>query len=150
MDGRPPRRTRPAIHHRHRHRRVGPGAVGARAGVSVLGTPLPGRGAGAFHTAPGDIVLLCTDGLLEARDSTGSFYPLVDRLRYWPGGDPGSLVSYLCADLLRHTGGSALNDDAALVALRPAPLPSSPDVPDRWGPHDRRAVPGGDRADALA
>lgn len=139
-----------------------PGPVVVRDGqplVPQLPEPAPPLGlgcaaehvrTGAFHTAPGDIVLLCTDGLLEARDSTGSFYPLVDRLRYWPGGDPGSLVSYLCADLLRHTGGSALNDDAALVALRPAPLPSSPDVPDRWGPHDRRAVPGGDRADALA
>ncbi len=76
---------------------------------------------GSIPWMPGDIVLLCTDGVLEARDGSGRFYPLTERIRSWPGGDPRSLVAYLRTDLLRHTGGGALNDDAALVAFRRVP-----------------------------
>ncbi|MFF4983855.1 PP2C family protein-serine/threonine phosphatase [Streptomyces sp. NPDC001046] len=129
-----------------------PGPVIVREGQPLL-PPLPdpapplGLGCapahvrtGAFQPAPGDIVLLCTDGLLEARDGTGRFYPLVDRLRSWPGGGPRYLLSYLSADLLRHTGGSALNDDAALVALRPVPLPAARDLSHRRAHQVRREV----------
>ncbi|MGW1544643.1 PP2C family protein-serine/threonine phosphatase [Streptomyces sp. NPDC002309] len=78
---------------------------------------------GTFPLGPDDIVLLCTDGVLEARDRAGAFYPLPDRIRAWPGGDPQSLVSFLRGDLLRYTGGGNLGDDAALLAFRRRGLP---------------------------
>jgi serine phosphatase RsbU (regulator of sigma subunit) len=83
---------------------------------------------GTVSWAPGDIVLLCTDGVLEARDRSGRFYPLADRIGAWPGGDPCSLVSFLRGDLLRFTGGRAL-DDAALVAFRRVPAARPGPVP---------------------
>ncbi|MER6461974.1 PP2C family protein-serine/threonine phosphatase [Streptomyces sp. NPDC001288] len=75
---------------------------------------------GTVSWSPGDIVLLCTDGVLESRDRAGRFYPLAERIGAWPGGGPGSLVSFLRADLLRFTAGKA-SDDAALVAFRRVP-----------------------------
>ncbi|MFF6984685.1 PP2C family protein-serine/threonine phosphatase [Streptomyces sp. NPDC008343] len=72
---------------------------------------------GSVAWMPDDIVLLCTDGVLEARDHMGRFYPLLDRIRTWSGGTPESLISHLHTDLLRYTGGG-LNDDTALVAFR--------------------------------
>ncbi|MCC3778451.1 PP2C family protein-serine/threonine phosphatase [Streptomyces sp. UNOB3_S3] len=71
----------------------------------------------SFAFGPGDLVLLYTDGVVEARDATGRFYPLAERLASWPGGKPEALLRYLCEDLLAHSGGS-LGDDAALVAVQ--------------------------------
>jgi hypothetical protein len=73
---------------------------------------------GTIAWARGDLVLLCTDGVLEARNRAGVFYPLLDRIRSWPGGGPGSLVSFLRSDLLRYTGGGRPDDEPALVAFR--------------------------------
>ncbi|MFI0898094.1 PP2C family protein-serine/threonine phosphatase [Streptomyces sp. NPDC020983] len=72
-----------------------------------------------FAFEPGDTLLLYTDGVTEARDVTGSFYPLTDRVpALAPGGaHPVDLLAALRADLLRHTAGS-LGDDAAVVAVR--------------------------------
>ncbi|MEU9706214.1 PP2C family protein-serine/threonine phosphatase [Streptomyces sp. NPDC047981] len=89
-----------------------------------LGIASPYVRSGTFSLQPGDIVLLCTDGLLEARDRTGRFYPLADRIRAWPGGGPQALLEYLRTDLLRYTEREALNDDAALVAFRLIPRPA--------------------------
>ncbi|MEU8934269.1 PP2C family protein-serine/threonine phosphatase [Streptomyces sp. NPDC048409] len=81
-------------------------------GLGALTVPV-----GTIAWAPGDIVLLCTDGVLEARDDSGRFYPLCERIDAWPGdGGPGGLVGFLRADLLRFTGGRTL-DDAAMVAF---------------------------------
>ncbi|WP_435241969.1 PP2C family protein-serine/threonine phosphatase [Streptomyces cucumeris] len=74
----------------------------------------------SFPFEVGDIVLLYTDGIIEARDSDGAFYPLAERMSSWPGGDPDALVQYLCGDLMVHSGGS-LGDDAAMVALQRLP-----------------------------
>ncbi|KUL55462.1 serine/threonine protein phosphatase [Streptomyces sp. NRRL F-4489] len=69
----------------------------------------------------GDVLLLCTDGLIEARDDNGAFYPLLDRLtrrfagRPAPG--PAEVVDFLNADLPRHT--RVLHDDVAILALSP-------------------------------
>lgn len=77
-----------------------------------------------FAFAEGDLLVLCTDGLLEARDATGAFYPLVDRVAAWTDDDPWSLTRYLQDDLLRHTG-RRVNDDAAIVVI--ARCPDAPD-----------------------
>ncbi|MCX4625529.1 serine/threonine-protein phosphatase [Streptomyces sp. NBC_01443] len=69
----------------------------------------------------GDVLLLVTDGLVEARDTSGVFYPLVDRLRHRfegraaPG--PADVVNFLNTDLPRHTRN--LHDDIAMLAIAP-------------------------------
>jgi serine phosphatase RsbU (regulator of sigma subunit) len=65
---------------------------------------------------PGDTLLLYTDGVVEARDAGGRFYPLAERIARWTDAPPESLVQHVRRDLLAHTGG-LLSDDAAVVAL---------------------------------
>lgn len=69
-----------------------------------------------FVYEPGDLLLLYTDGVIEARDRDGTFYPLAERLASLNAADPQSLVQNLHDDLLRHAGGN-LDDDAAMVAI---------------------------------
>ncbi|WP_440557573.1 PP2C family protein-serine/threonine phosphatase [Streptomyces sp. SCPE 10] len=65
---------------------------------------------------PGDTLLLYTDGVIEARDAHGRFYPLETRVAQWHKAGPESLLHHIRHDLLAYTHGR-LNDDAALVAL---------------------------------
>lgn len=93
-------------------------------------TALPiglGRLAGApdyevetFPFEPGDLLLLYTDGVTEARDGKGVFYPLAERAGAWSGCSPQQVLRLLRADLLAHTDGR-LGDDAAAVAVRRLP-----------------------------
>ncbi|MFE0380323.1 PP2C family protein-serine/threonine phosphatase [Streptomyces inhibens] len=76
-----------------------------------------------FPFEPGDLLLLYTDGVTEARDDKGRFYPLVERAGAWSGCSPQLLLRQLRADLLVHTRGR-LGDDAAAVAVRRLPGPS--------------------------
>ncbi|MDX2813316.1 PP2C family protein-serine/threonine phosphatase [Streptomyces sp. PA03-5A] len=73
-----------------------------------------------FAFEPGDTLLLYTDGVVEARDVAGSFYPLTGRLAGQPAGDPEALVERLCTDLLAYAGG-CLGDDAAVLAISRSP-----------------------------
>jgi serine phosphatase RsbU (regulator of sigma subunit) len=74
----------------------------------------------SFRLEPGDLLLLYTDGVTEARDSTGTFYPLAERITGWTDNDPDVFLDRLRRDLLHHVGGH-LNDDAAMIAIqRPA------------------------------
>ncbi|MEU0516194.1 PP2C family protein-serine/threonine phosphatase [Streptosporangium sp. NPDC006007] len=66
---------------------------------------------------PGDQVLFYTDGVIEARDGTGQFYPLPARAYLLNGADPQHALDALRADLLRHVG-RPLSDDAAMLLLR--------------------------------
>ncbi|MGK4584818.1 PP2C family protein-serine/threonine phosphatase [Kitasatospora sp. HPMI-4] len=81
----------------------------------------------------GDVLLLCTDGLIEARDPAGSFYPLLDRLRHRFGGgpapSPAEVIDFLDTDLPRHA--RVLHDDVAILAI----------APDGSAPPDGSAVP---------
>lgn len=69
----------------------------------------------------GDVLLLVTDGLVEARDTGGDFYPLVERLRHRfegrPAPGPADVVDFLNTDLPRHT--RTLHDDVAMLAIAP-------------------------------
>jgi serine phosphatase RsbU (regulator of sigma subunit) len=67
--------------------------------------------------AAGDRMVLCTDGVTEARDAEGVFYPLVDRLSTWAELPSPELVEQLGLDLLRHTGDQQ-SDDAAILVVR--------------------------------
>jgi hypothetical protein len=73
-----------------------------------------------FAFEPGDIVLLYTDGVIEARDRNGTFYPLAERVAGKSGKSLDTLLAHLCKDLLRHVGG-CLDDDAARVAIQRMP-----------------------------
>ncbi|MEV7389995.1 PP2C family protein-serine/threonine phosphatase [Streptomyces sp. NPDC091215] len=74
-----------------------------------------------------DTLLLYTDGVIEARDRDGAFYPLTDRAARWADSAPEALLHHVRRDLITHTGGR-LGDDVALIALHRAPTARS-------GPH---------------
>ncbi|MFB7666012.1 PP2C family protein-serine/threonine phosphatase [Kitasatospora sp. NPDC056138] len=65
----------------------------------------------------GDLLLLYTDGVAEARDATDRFYPLAQRLAALPHGEPEALLDELLVDVRAYVG-SGLADDAALLAVR--------------------------------
>ncbi|PJN08327.1 hypothetical protein CG723_28470 [Streptomyces sp. CB01635] len=66
---------------------------------------------------PGDQILLYTDGVTEARDRAGDFYPLGDRASLLKDPDPEAALRELRADLVHHAAGP-LHDDAAMLLLR--------------------------------
>ncbi|WP_327065222.1 PP2C family protein-serine/threonine phosphatase [Kitasatospora sp. NBC_01302] len=101
----------------------------------------------SVHTAAfesGDTLLLFTDGVVEARDRDGRFYPLAERAAQWTGLGTEALLHHLRRDLLAHAGGH-LGDDAALIALHRA---AGPELGRQLGRivhhqgHDHRAPPG--------
>ncbi|QKW24665.1 serine/threonine-protein phosphatase [Kitasatospora sp. NA04385] len=83
-------------------------------GMSALG-PVERR-TEEFDFPPGSTLLLHTDGVTEARDTAGTFYPLPVRAATLPADTPAILLDALCEDLLAHVGGR-LPDDAAMVAV---------------------------------
>ncbi|MFF6787896.1 MFS transporter [Streptomyces filamentosus] len=70
-----------------------------------------------FALAPGSTLLTHTDGLSEARNSTGEFYPLAQRLSAAGPGTPDDLVRHLDDDVRDWT--HHLADDIAVLALGP-------------------------------
>jgi serine phosphatase RsbU (regulator of sigma subunit) len=70
-----------------------------------------------FDLESGDVLLLYTDGITEARDAAGHFYPLVERVSGWVDSGPEDLVEQLRVDVSSHVGGP-LGDDAAVIALQ--------------------------------
>ncbi|MEV0231785.1 PP2C family protein-serine/threonine phosphatase [Nonomuraea sp. NPDC050786] len=71
----------------------------------------------SFPFEQDDILLLYTDGVIEARDATGTFFPLAQRAALRTEERPDALLKGICHDLLAHVGGR-LGDDAALIAIR--------------------------------
>jgi serine phosphatase RsbU (regulator of sigma subunit) len=67
--------------------------------------------------APGEQLLLYTDGVTETRDAGGSFYPLGDRADLLKDPDAERALEALREDLVRHSAGP-LHDDAAMLLLR--------------------------------
>ncbi|TSB17785.1 serine/threonine-protein phosphatase [Streptomyces sp. NBC_01525] len=90
-------------------------------GLGGLGGPASFR-VDTFAFAPGDLLLLVTDGVTEARNAEGAFYPLADRAVAWSGCGPRDVLRLLHADLLAYVNGR-LGDDAAVLAIRRADAP---------------------------
>lgn len=67
--------------------------------------------------APGDQMLLYTDGVTETRDRAGDFFPLPVWMRQHGAAPPRELLDQLHRDLLRY-GGGRLDDDIAALAVR--------------------------------
>ncbi|MFF5707307.1 PP2C family protein-serine/threonine phosphatase [Streptomyces sp. NPDC012794] len=70
-----------------------------------------------YDVAPGDLLLLYTDGIAEARARDGEFFPLAAWMRRQPPAPPGELLAALHRDLLRYSRGR-LDDDIAALAVR--------------------------------
>lgn len=72
-----------------------------------------------FRFPAGDLLLLFTDGVTEARDAEGVFYDPQVRMRgrCFPG--PRELLDAVVADVARHTGGPFADDMALLAVGRP-------------------------------
>ncbi|MFY1677994.1 PP2C family protein-serine/threonine phosphatase [Streptomyces sp. WMMC905] len=104
-----------------------PGAV--RTPVVVGGLPLGYAALGSglppvcrVELAPDETLLLVTDGVTEARDPAGEFYPYVDELTRAVESDPhlqgpDRLVAFVLDGVLRHTEGR-LTDDTTIFAVR--------------------------------
>ncbi|MFJ1545787.1 PP2C family protein-serine/threonine phosphatase [Streptomyces sp. NPDC088246] len=73
-----------------------------------------------FAFTGGDMLVLYTDGVIEARSPSGAFYPLAERVASFPATSPDTLLHHIHRDLLAHTGGQPA-DDAALLVIERTP-----------------------------
>ncbi|MFJ5533122.1 PP2C family protein-serine/threonine phosphatase [Streptomyces sp. NPDC093261] len=92
-----------------------------------MGLPqAPEGGVDTFAFEPGDTLVLYTDGVTEARDRAGCFYPLAERLAAWPDTEtPEGLIDRLRDDLVAFCEGT-FADDAAAVVVRREPVTGEP------------------------
>ncbi|MET8755966.1 PP2C family protein-serine/threonine phosphatase [Streptomyces sp. NPDC004667] len=70
-----------------------------------------------FDFAPGDLLLLYTDGIAETRARDGEFFPLTAWMGRQPPTPPRELLASLHRDLLNYSRGR-LDDDIAALAVR--------------------------------
>lgn len=141
-----------------------PPPVRARSGELVLlpGAPCPPLGLSplcdirahenAFELGPHDTLLLYTDGLIEARDRSGTSFPLLERATSWTWHDQHRfcherlhhVLAEILEDIVAHCGALPA-DDLAMIALARhgegggalLPCPADPDPsegvrPMRW------------------
>ncbi|MEU6656974.1 PP2C family protein-serine/threonine phosphatase [Streptomyces sp. NPDC046900] len=74
-----------------------------------------------FSFCAGDTLLLYTDGVIEARNAIGAFYPLVERLTTRTDSHSTRLLDHIRDDLLTYVGGR-LGDDAAMIVVERKPF----------------------------
>ncbi|NEA38565.1 PP2C family protein-serine/threonine phosphatase [Streptomyces sp. SID11385] len=71
-----------------------------------------------YAFGPGETMLLYTDGVIEARNGDGTFYPLAERLALFGGDDGDRLARRVVEDVVRHTHDRLADDAALLCAYR--------------------------------
>ncbi|MET7450566.1 PP2C family protein-serine/threonine phosphatase [Streptomyces sp. NPDC005574] len=127
------------------------GAGGVRALPAGDGLPLGlGDLTGSLRTpptlrvplAPGDTLLLTTDGVTEARDGDGRFYALADRVAEAVAADartaaPDRLVALVRDGTLRHCAGRLGDDTTVFAVRRSEPRPAADPHPAPQLPHSR-------------
>ncbi|KUN27966.1 MULTISPECIES: PP2C family protein-serine/threonine phosphatase [Streptomyces] len=106
----------PVLLHEGRAREVTV-APGPPLGIGLLGVDPP-KGA-TVALGPGDRLFLASDGVWEARDGTGAFYPLPQRLAALSGTPSAELPGAVWADLARRR--YAIRDDVTMLVLTPGP-----------------------------
>ncbi|MEU6281240.1 PP2C family protein-serine/threonine phosphatase [Streptomyces sp. NPDC047028] len=72
---------------------------------------------------PGDRLFLASDGVWEARDPAGVFYPVPERLAALSGTTAAGLPAAVWAELVRHY---EVRDDATMLVLEPGPRGERP------------------------
>jgi serine phosphatase RsbU (regulator of sigma subunit) len=77
------------------------------------------RRADVWPLGPGDQILFYTDGISEARDRAGAFYPLSQCGQILAGNDPDKALDVLRDQVIRHVG-HKLTDDAAMLLVSTA------------------------------
>jgi serine phosphatase RsbU (regulator of sigma subunit) len=87
-------------------------------GLAQFADP-PGRPV-VIEVAPGDGVLFYTDGVSEARNRAGEFFPLTRCRAVQAGTEPDQVLDLLSGEVHRHVG-HALEDDAAMLLIRREP-----------------------------
>src|SRR5215469_4638450 len=97
-------------------------ALSPRAYATPLGLH-PDMQPSTFAVHPGDRLLFCTDGLLEARDRTGRYFRPEDCLDTLRDPDLQAAADGLLKRLAAHTG-RKLDDDVALLLVEIAPSPA--------------------------
>ncbi|MFD4906708.1 PP2C family protein-serine/threonine phosphatase [Kitasatospora purpeofusca] len=113
-----------------------PGAVPLDAGVPLGLAELAGltgpageaRAAQCFELAEGATLLLVTDGVTEAADAEGVFYPIDRRLRELSARSPDALAGAVEEDVRRYSHGP-LRDDLTILTLRRTPGSDRPAGP---------------------
>ncbi|MFG3407106.1 PP2C family protein-serine/threonine phosphatase [Streptomyces sp. NPDC048142] len=85
--------------------------------LGLAGLSREARTTESFDFPQGATLLVVTDGVTEARDATGAFYPLDERVGAWAGHGPRELLDALHVDLEDFSGG-VRRDDVAALALR--------------------------------
>ncbi|MFI1224799.1 MULTISPECIES: PP2C family protein-serine/threonine phosphatase [unclassified Streptomyces] len=108
--------------------------------LGLAGLSLEARTTESFDFPQGATLLVVTDGVTEARDASGAFYPLDERVTRWAGHGPRELLDALHGDLEDFSGG-VRRDDVAALALRRAP------ADDRHGPAPGEGAAPGEDAD---
>uniref|UniRef100_UPI0020413E13 PP2C family protein-serine/threonine phosphatase n=1 Tax=Streptomyces sp. CHD11 TaxID=2741325 RepID=UPI0020413E13 len=82
---------------------LGPSEEAPPLGMSALGPwscPVD-----TFPFPPGATLICYTDGVTEARDAAGTFYPLAERVTGWTETDPDAFLRRFRTDLQRYVGG---------------------------------------------
>ncbi|MFJ9376454.1 PP2C family protein-serine/threonine phosphatase [Streptomyces sp. NPDC101455] len=70
---------------------------------------------------PGDRLFLASDGVWEARDTDGAFYPFSERLAQLADEEPVLMTERVWADLLRYS--PEIRDDVTMLVLTPRARP---------------------------
>jgi len=102
----------------------GPQFLGPAEGNPPLGLGLSGvtdRHSFTVSLRPGEPVLFYTDGLSEARNRAGEFFPLTEVPSMRVPADPSSLLGRLSAEVSRYVGHQPHDDMALLLVERTTP-----------------------------